>query len=84
VDLNLWSDNCDKIGYQGKNDSKREDPQSDLSSIQSPFPLSSVVRGLTSVFLGVSSQQISNSEGMVHLTNLVRNLQDVTIGKELQ
>lgn len=82
--LDFWRENCDKIGYQGKNKSKREDPQSDLPSIQNPRPLSSVVPGLPSVVPGVSPQQISNSQGMAPLTNPVRNVQAVTSGKELQ
>lgn len=82
--LDFWRDNCSEIGYQGKNKSKRENPQSDLPSIQNPRPLSSVVPGLPSVIPGVSPQQISNSQGMAPLTIPVRNVQAVTSGKELQ
>jgi len=82
--LDFWKDNCNKIGYQGKSKSRKEDPQSDLPSIQNPRPLSSVVPRLPSVVPGVSPQQISNSQGMPPFTNPVGNVQAVISGKELQ
>lgn len=82
--LDFWKENCDLIGYQGKSKLRREDPRSDLPSIQNPRPLASVVLGLPSVVPGVSPQQISSRQGMPSSTNPVGNVQAVTCGKELQ